>query len=59
MKKCLLLVISACALIQISHAQTSVTAEDSMLKDTTSHETSIGGYGNAFISVTITWKLRQ
>ena len=48
MKKCLLLVISACALIQISHAQTSVTAEDSMLKDTTSHETSIGGYGNAF-----------
>jgi hypothetical protein len=48
MKKYLLLAFSICIMIQKSEAQSSGTAEDIMLKDTTKHDTYVGGYGNAY-----------
>ena len=48
MKKYLCFALSVSLTILESQAQNSTTAEDLMLKDSTRHETSVGGYGNAF-----------
>lgn len=49
MKNNLLLAIAICGIVQSSQGQTTQrTAEGSLLNDSLKHETSVGGYGNAF-----------
>ena len=48
MRKYVLVVASMCSVAFGSQAQSSVTAESSMLSDTIGNVTTVGGYGNAF-----------